>query len=73
MLCPGLATTVRFPREKLVEMTSDFSAEGAIERIAFTTLLAGSTLTRTDNNDHAKSAIDVVIPAVPDRRPARRD
>lgn len=42
-------------------MTSDFSAEGAIERIAFTTLLAGSSLTRTDSIDHAKSAIDVVI------------
>ena len=33
----------------------------AIEQIAFMTLLAGSTLTRTDIIDYAKSVIDVVI------------
>ena len=37
------------------------SPEGAIEQIAFMTLLAGSTLTRTDIIDYARSVIDVVI------------
>lgn len=47
---PGSLTTVRAD-----------SPEGAIEQIAFMTLLAGSTLTRTDIIDYAKSVIDVVI------------
>ena len=37
------------------------SPEGAIEQIAFMTLLAGSTLTRTDIIDYARSVIDIVI------------
>jgi type IV secretion system protein VirB11 len=37
------------------------SPEGAIEQIAFMTLLAGSTLTHTDIIDYARSVIDVVI------------
>jgi type IV secretion system protein VirB11 len=37
------------------------SPEGAIEQIAFMTLLAGSTLTRSDIMDYARSVIDIVI------------
>lgn len=37
------------------------SPEGAIEQIAFMTLLAGSTLTRSDIVDYARSVIDIVI------------
>jgi type IV secretion system protein VirB11 len=37
------------------------SPEGAIEQIALLTLLAGSTLTRADVLDYARSVIDIVI------------
>jgi type IV secretion system protein VirB11 len=37
------------------------SPEGAIEQIAMLTLLAGSTLTRADVLDYARSVIDIVI------------
>lgn len=37
------------------------SPEGAIEQIAMLTLLAGSTLTRADILDYARSVIDIVI------------